>query len=82
MASTDAGRQHAAAADDMFGADLFRLLGAAGQNTVFSPASVAAALQMALCGAREATARPGPRTVCAYCRTCCPRPGQAGQAAG
>ena len=56
MASTDAGRRHAAAADDMFGADLFRLLGAAGQNTVFSPASVAAALQMALCGARGATA--------------------------
>ena len=56
MASKDAGRRHAAAADDMFGADLFRLLGAAGQNTVFSPASVAAALQMALCGARGATA--------------------------
>ena len=56
MASTDAGGRHAAAADDMFGADLFRLLGAAGQNTVFSPASVAAALQMALCGARGATA--------------------------
>jgi serpin B len=56
MASTDAGRRHAAAADDMFGADLFRLLGAAGQNTVFSPASVAAALQMALCGARGDTA--------------------------
>ena len=56
MASTDAGRRHAAAADDMFGADLFRLLGAAGQNTVFSPASVAAALQMVLCGARGATA--------------------------
>ena len=56
MASTDAGRRHAVAADDMFGADLFRLLGAAGQNTVFSPASVAAALQMALCGARGATA--------------------------
>ena len=56
MASTDAGRRHAAEADDMFGADLFRLLGAAGQNTVFSPASVAAALQMALCGARGATA--------------------------
>ena len=56
MASTDAGRRHAAAADDMFGADLFRLLGAAGHNTVFSPASVAAALQMALCGARGATA--------------------------
>ncbi len=56
MASTDARRRHVAAADDMFGADLFRLLGAAGQNTVFSPASVAAALQMALCGARGATA--------------------------
>jgi len=56
MASTDAGRRHAAAADDRFGADLFRLLGAAGRNTVFSPASVAAALQMALCGARGATA--------------------------
>jgi serpin B len=55
-ASTDAGRRHAAAADDRFGADLFRLLGAAGRNTVFSPASVAAALQMALCGARGATA--------------------------
>jgi serpin B len=56
MASTDAGRRHAAAADDVFGTDLFRLLGAAGRSTVFSPASIAAALQMALFGARGATA--------------------------
>jgi serpin B len=59
MASTDAGRlRAAAAADDAFGADVYRSLsaGAGTRNTVFSPASIAAALQMALCGARGKTA--------------------------
>jgi serpin B len=57
MASTDAGRLRAAAtADDAFGADLYRALGAGSRNTVFSPASIAVALQMALCGARGKTA--------------------------
>jgi serpin B len=57
MAGVDAERARAAAAaDDAFGADLYRLLGAAGENTVFSPASIAAALRMALCGARGETA--------------------------
>ena len=57
MASTDAGRlRAAAAADDTFGADVYRSLGTGAQNTVFSPASIAAALQMALCGARGKTA--------------------------
>ncbi len=57
MASTDAGRlRAAAAADDAFGADVYRSLGTGAQNTVFSPASIAAALQMALCGARGKTA--------------------------
>lgn len=46
-----------AAAEDAFGADLYLLLSQQdGANTVFSPASVAAALQMALCGARGDTA--------------------------
>lgn len=45
-----------AAADDAFGVDLYRVLGVAGSNTVFSPASIAAALRMALCGARGETA--------------------------
>ncbi len=57
MAGTDAGRLWAAAAaDDAFGADVYRSLGAGARNTVFSPASIAAALQMALCGARGKTA--------------------------
>ena len=57
MASTDAVRLRAvAAADDGFGAAVYRSLGAGAQNTVFSPASIAAALQMALCGARGKTA--------------------------
>ena len=56
MAGTDAAQQQAAAADDAFGADLYRLLAAGRPNVVFSPASVAAALQMALCGAGGATA--------------------------
>jgi serpin B len=46
----------AAQADDAFGADLYRLLAAGGGNMVFSPASVAAALRMALLGARGETA--------------------------
>jgi serpin B len=53
----DAARQQAAAvAEDRFGIDLFRRLGADQQNLVFSPASIAAALQMALVGARGSTA--------------------------
>jgi serpin B len=46
----------AAEADDAFGADLFRLLTEDSAQTVFSPVSVACALQMALCGARGETA--------------------------
>src|SRR5215472_4221912 len=42
--------------DDAFGAALYRLLAADGGNLVFSPASIAAALLMALCGARGQTA--------------------------
>ena len=45
-----------AAADDAFGMDLYRRLAADQQNLVFSPASIAAALQMALVGARGSTA--------------------------
>src|ERR1700759_4493642 len=53
----DATRQRAAAAsEDIFGVDLYRRLGADPQNLVFSPASIAAALQMALVGARGRTA--------------------------
>lgn len=46
----------AAAATDAFGVDLYRRLGASQENLVFSPASIAAALQMALVGARGSTA--------------------------
>jgi serpin B len=48
-----------ARADDAFGADLYRVLAGADAdpgNTVFSPASIAAALRMALLGARGETA--------------------------
>ena len=45
-----------AIADDAFGADMYRLLSERAPDTVFSPVSVAAALQMALCGARGQTA--------------------------
>lgn len=48
-------QREAARADAAFGASLHRALKAAG-NTVFSPASVAAALKMALAGARGETA--------------------------
>jgi serpin B len=44
------------AADDAFGADLYRLLSEPGSDVVFSPVSVASVLQMALCGARGQTA--------------------------
>jgi serpin B len=44
-----------AAPDDLFGADLFRVLGGAG-NLVFAPANIAAALRMTLLGARGDTA--------------------------
>ena len=44
------------ATDDAFGADLYRLLTEDAQETVFSPVSVAAALRLALCGARGQTA--------------------------
>jgi serpin B len=57
MTGADAGPvRAAAAADDAFGADLYRVLGTAADNTVFSPVSVAAALRLALIGARGETA--------------------------
>jgi serine protease inhibitor len=46
----------AAAADGAFAADLYRVLGPAADNTVFSPVSIAAALRLALIGARGETA--------------------------
>ena len=46
----------ATAADDAFGADLYRLLSEPGSDVVFSPVSVASVLQMAWCGARGQTA--------------------------
>src|ERR1700749_2816764 len=46
----------AASADDAFGADLYRLLSASTPHLGFSPASVASALRMALCGAGGQTA--------------------------
>jgi serpin B len=46
----------AAAADDAFGTDLYQLLAEDSADMVFSPASVASALRMALCGARGRTA--------------------------
>lgn len=45
-----------AAADAGFGASLYRLLAGGAGNLVFSPASIAAALRMALSGARGKTA--------------------------
>jgi serpin B len=45
-----------AAADDAFGADLYRLLAEDVTEMVFSPLSLAAVLRMALCGARGQTA--------------------------
>jgi serpin B len=51
-----AGIVQAVQADAAFGTDLYRALAAAGGNVVFSPASVAASLRMALVGARGDTA--------------------------
>jgi len=48
--------QEAAAADAAFGADLYQMLAGDAADMVFSPASVAGALRMALCGARGQTA--------------------------
>jgi serpin B len=55
MSGTQPGPRQAARADDAFGADLYRTVAPRG-NTVFSPASVAAALRMTLIGARGETA--------------------------
>jgi serpin B len=49
-------RPPAALAADAFGVDLYRRLSADRQDLVFSPASIAAALQLALIGARGRTA--------------------------
>ncbi len=46
----------AAAADAAFGVDMYQVLAQDAADTVFSPASVASALRMALCGARAKTA--------------------------
>src|SRR5260370_15007351 len=46
----------AAQADAAFGSDLYQVLAQDAADTVFSPASVASALRMALCGARGRTA--------------------------
>jgi serpin B len=46
----------AAAADAAFGADLYQVLAEQAADTIFSPASVAAALRLAWCGARGQTA--------------------------
>ena len=46
----------AAAADTAFGADMYQVLAEDAADTVFSPASMAAALRMALSGARGQTA--------------------------
>jgi serpin B len=54
--ASPAGLSAAAEASDAFGAALYHTLAAGGGNIVFSPASVAAALQLALCGARGETA--------------------------
>ena len=56
MQDQSAALEGAAEADAAFGADLYRLLTQDATETVFSPASVACALQMALCGARGDTA--------------------------
>ena len=50
------GARAAAAADAAFAADMYQLLAEDAADTVFSPASVASALLMALCGARGRTA--------------------------
>jgi len=54
--SASSGAGSLAQAIDATAGDLYRALGAAGTNSVFSPASIAIALQMALRGARGETA--------------------------
>ena len=49
-------RNVAVAAEEALGADLFQILTENAADTVFSPASVASALRIALCGARGQTA--------------------------
>ena len=55
-APTGTAERAAAAADAVFGADLYQVLAESAGSMVFSPASVASALRMALCGARGRTA--------------------------
>jgi len=55
-APTGTAERAAAAADAAFGTDLYQVLAGDTASTVFSPASVASALRMALCGARGETA--------------------------
>jgi len=55
-APTGTAERAAAAADAVFGADLYQVLAESADSMVFSPASVASALRMALCGARGQTA--------------------------
>ncbi|HTQ92479.1 MAG TPA: serpin family protein [Streptosporangiaceae bacterium] len=55
-APTATAERAAVAADAAFGADLYRTLAEDAPSMVFSPASVASALRMALCGARGQTA--------------------------
>lgn len=62
-APTGTAERAAAAADAAFGADLYQVLAADTASTVFSPASVASALRMALCGARGQTAAELARTL-------------------
>ncbi len=55
-APISAARAAAAADDNAFGADMYRILAQDSTDTVFSPVSVASALRMALCGAGGTTA--------------------------
>ena len=55
-APTGTAERTAATADAAFGADLYRVLAEGAASIVFSPASVASALRMALSGARGETA--------------------------
>jgi serpin B len=55
-APTGTAERAAAAADAAFGTDLYQVLAGDTASTVFSPASVASAMRMALCGARGETA--------------------------
>lgn len=76
--------------DDASGAALYRLLAADGGDLVFSPASIGAALRMALCGARGQTAAeiaaalsvPGPQAAGGGQRGPATAPGQPGPQAG